>query len=232
MDRSPQPEPAAGELHGRTVVVTAGPTREYLDPVRFISNPSTGRMGFALAEAARSMGAETILIAGPTHLEPPAGVRVMRVVSALDLREAVMSVFDGADVVISAAAVADYRPESFEKQKIKKSEGPLVMQLARNPDILAELGEKKGDKVLVGFAAETENLLENATGKLRRKNLDLIVANDVTQEGSGFGSETNTVTLIARGAEPVELPPLTKREVAERVMDEVARMLVARDGAG
>jgi phosphopantothenoylcysteine decarboxylase/phosphopantothenate--cysteine ligase len=214
---------APRDLAGVPVLVTAGPTREALDPVRFLSNPSTGRMGFALAEAARDRGAEVTLIAGPTELPPPAGVRCVRVVSAQDLNEAVNDSLDGARVVVMAAAVADQRPASIARQKVKKG-GAETLQLVRTPDILESLGARYANAaqrpLLVGFAAETERVEEQAREKLQRKNLDLIVANDVSSDGAGFAADTNRVLLLDRDGGRVELSG-TKLAVAHAIWDRV-----------
>jgi phosphopantothenoylcysteine decarboxylase/phosphopantothenate--cysteine ligase len=211
---------ARADYSGLTVMVTAGPTRESLDPVRFVSNRSSGRMGYALARAAAERGARVILISGPTALEPPPGVDFFPVESAREMYAAVMDKFSLADVIIKAAAVADYRPEEAYGQKIKKGD-TLSVKLVRNPDILQELGSQKGDRFLVGFAAETENLLENARKKMTNKNLDLIVANDLTQEGAGFAKETNKVHLIFRDGHVEELPLMLKSELSHLILERV-----------
>ncbi len=212
------------DLAGVPVLVTAGPTREALDPVRFLSNPSTGRMGFALAEAARDRGAKVTLIAGPTDVPPPAGVRCVRVVSAQDLQQAVNDSLDGARVVVMAAAVADQRPASAAPQKVKKKGGEETLQLVRTPDILEGLGARYAGAaerpLLVGFAAETERVEEHAREKLQRKNLDLIVANDVSSQGAGFAGETNRVLLLDRDGGRAELSG-TKLAVAHAIWDRV-----------
>jgi phosphopantothenoylcysteine decarboxylase / phosphopantothenate---cysteine ligase len=215
---------APRDLAGVRVLVTAGPTREALDPVRFLSNPSTGRMGFALAEAARDRGAEVTLIAGPTEVPPPAGVRCLRVVSAQDLNQAVNDSLDGARVVVMAAAVADHRPASIARQKVKKKDGAETLQLVRTPDILEGLGARYANAaqrpLLVGFAAETERVEEQAREKLQRKNLDLIVANDVSSQGAGFAADTNRVVLLDRDGGRAELSG-TKVAVAHAIWDRV-----------
>jgi len=205
-----------GDLSGRRIVVTAGGTREEIDPVRFIGNRSTGRMGYAIAAAARDRGAEVVLISGPTELPRPSGVEVIEAISASDMHAAVRSALP-ADSLIMAAAVADYTPVERAEGKIKKGDGKLILELERTDDILKSVPDVK---VKVGFAAESEDLIENAKGKLIEKKLDFIVANDV----GGFGSEENRVTIIDRaGVE--ELPLLPKREVAERILDRVVRLL-------
>ncbi|MFS8640067.1 MAG: bifunctional phosphopantothenoylcysteine decarboxylase/phosphopantothenate--cysteine ligase CoaBC [Symbiobacteriaceae bacterium] len=214
-----------GDLAGRRVLVTAGATREPFDPVRFIGNRSTGRMGYAIAEAARDRGAEVVLVSGPTHLEPPAGVRRVAVETCVEMLEACLSEFPRADITVAAAAPADYRPASVAGSKIKKTRDELTITLVKNPDIIAELGRRKRPgQVTVAFAAETEDLIANARRKLVEKNADFVVANDVTAEGAGFGTETNRVVFVtAGGAE--ELPLLTKREVADRILDRAVALL-------
>lgn len=219
------------DLAGLTVLVTAGGTREAIDPVRYIGNRSSGKMGYALAEAARRRGARVILVSAPTALPPPAGVELVPVESAAQMREAVLRAFAECQVVIKAAAVADYRPAAARAQKIKKREGVFHLELEPTPDILAELGRQKGARVLVGFAAETEALRPNALHKLNAKNLDLVVANDVSRAGAGFGCDTNIVTLFFRDGRVEELPCLPKSEVADRILDAVAGLLAAGDAA-
>jgi phosphopantothenoylcysteine decarboxylase/phosphopantothenate--cysteine ligase len=205
------------------VLVTAGPTREELDPVRYISNYSSGKMGYAIARAACNRGARVILVSGPTCLKAPCGVETVAVVSACQMRDAVLARAQEATVIIKAAAVADYRPAEPARQKIKKGEAEaLNLRLEKNPDILAELGRMKGERFLVGFAAETADLLENARKKLEEKNLDLIVANDVTQTGAGFDVDTNIVRLLFRDGTLEDLPQLSKDEVAHRLLDRIA----------
>ena len=187
---------ATKDLASKKIVVTAGPTREYLDPVRFISNRSSGKMGFAVAEAACRRGAEVILISGPTAVPPPIGIACHYVDSAMEMREALLKVFNQADIVIMTAAVADYRAQTVSPDKIKKKSDQLTVELVKNPDIAQELGRRKTHQILVGFAAETSNLLNHARQKLVDKNLDLIVANDVLAEGAGFDGDTNVVTLL------------------------------------
>jgi phosphopantothenoylcysteine decarboxylase/phosphopantothenate--cysteine ligase len=196
------------DLAGKNLLVTAGPTREYIDPVRFISNPASGKMGYALAAAARDRGAEVVLVSGPTAQLPPPGVKVSRVTTTAEMLAAVLEHFPAMDVVIKAAAVVDYRPQTRASQKLKKGSEQYVLTLERNPDILKILGERKGDKILVGFAAETQDLIENAREKIKAKNLDLIVANDVGQRGAGFGTDTNIAAIIHRDGTIKEIPPL------------------------
>jgi phosphopantothenoylcysteine decarboxylase / phosphopantothenate---cysteine ligase len=212
---------ADGDMVGLRVVVTAGPTREALDPVRFISNRSTGKMGYAVAAEAASRGATVTLVSGPTNLEPPVGVERVDVQSARDMRAATVQAFEGADIAVLTAAVADYEAAEIADRKIKKSEGPVTLALRRTPDIAAELGERKGARFIVAFAAETDDALANARDKLRRKNADLIVVNDITQPGAGFAVDTNLVTILADDGSAEELPLLSKREVAVRILDTV-----------
>ena len=211
------------DFAGLAVVVTAGPTAEPLDPVRFITNRSSGKMGYALAAAARARGADVTLISGPTALDAPAGVNVVRIRTTQELYDAVMA-NAGADVVIQAAAPADYRAREVSPTKIKRTGETLMVELVPNPDIAAALGERKrAGQTLVGFAAETNDVVANAQGKLRRKSLDLIVANDVTRAGAGFDVDTNIITLI--DAESTrELPLMTKREAADRILDRVLEL--------
>jgi phosphopantothenoylcysteine decarboxylase/phosphopantothenate--cysteine ligase len=210
------------DLEGETVLVTAGPTVEDIDPVRFLSNRSSGRMGYRIAEAARDRGATVVLVSGPTSLEPPSGVEVVKVRSAEEMRQACMARAAAATIVVAAAAVADYRPAAPSASKVKKKDGPLALALERTPDILRALGEARGaGVVLVGFAAETDDLERNAAAKLASKNLDLIVANDVTRAGHGFESETNGAVLLRRDGSRAEIPLGTKRAMADRILDEV-----------
>ncbi|MDW8328949.1 MAG: bifunctional phosphopantothenoylcysteine decarboxylase/phosphopantothenate--cysteine ligase CoaBC, partial [Candidatus Bipolaricaulota bacterium] len=214
-------------LRGRRVLVTAGPTREMLDPMRCITNKSSGKMGYALAEQARDLGAERVcLISGPTQLEPPAGVECVRVESAQEMRDAVLERFAEFDLILMAAAVADWRPKRAFAQKLKKSGArELTIVLEKTPDILAELGRrKKKDQILVGFAAETEKLLEHARQKLKEKNLDLVVANDITAPGAGPEVETNIVTLLYRDGRSETLPCMTKRQLAREILHRIASL--------
>jgi phosphopantothenoylcysteine decarboxylase/phosphopantothenate--cysteine ligase len=207
------------DLHGKNVVVTAGPTREYIDAVRFITNRSSGKMGYAIAEAAYARGATVTLISGPSAVHPPVGIEPCNVESTLEMQTEVFNVFDRADVVVMAAAVSDYRPQTFSPQKIKKTEGQLTIALERTGDITKTLGERKTHQILIGFAAETEDLLVHAKRKLIDKNCDLIVANDVSMEGAGFETDTNIVTLLDREGIIEPLPLLTKRAVADIILD-------------
>lgn len=208
------------DLAGQTALITAGPTREDLDPVRFLTNRSSGKMGYALAEAAVRRGARTILVSGPVELDAPAGVDWVPVRSTEEMRSAVMARAPEATILIMAAAVADYRPAAVHANKIKRTEGRITLDLEPTADILAELGRAKGKSILIGFAAETDRLLENARDKLQRKGADMIVANDVTQEGAGFDIDTNIVTLVLRDGRDVPLPKMTKREVADKILDQ------------
>jgi phosphopantothenoylcysteine decarboxylase/phosphopantothenate--cysteine ligase len=207
------------DLVGEKVLITAGPSREPLDPVRYISNRSSGKMGYALARAAVQRGAEVVLISGPTALAPPAGVRLTRVNTAAEMRRAILNEFVTCTAVIMAAAVADYHPVEYSREKIKRGKGALAVRLEPNADILKELGQRKNGKLLVGFAAETGNLDVNAEKKLRAKNLDMIVANDVTIEGSGFDGDTNIVTIFDRSGATRSLPLMSKDEVAEQIFN-------------
>ncbi|RPI11589.1 MAG: bifunctional phosphopantothenoylcysteine decarboxylase/phosphopantothenate--cysteine ligase CoaBC [Zetaproteobacteria bacterium] len=214
-----------GDLAGRVVLVTAGPTREPLDPVRFLSNRSSGKMGYAIAEAAAARGAHVILVSGPTALAPPATAETIHVETAEEMLRAVLAKLEIAHVVIKAAAVADYRPKRRADRKLKKEDVLSEVPLEPTPDILAEIGERKGNRIVVGFAAETDDLVANARKKLDRKHLDLVVANDVSGPGAGFDVDTNVVTILDASAGIEELPLLSKREVADRILDRVADLL-------
>jgi phosphopantothenoylcysteine decarboxylase/phosphopantothenate--cysteine ligase len=213
---------ASQDLNGETVLITAGPTRERIDPVRYLTNRSSGRMGYAMAEAAIRRGARVLLVSGPTSLTPPGAAELKRVESTEEMRDAVLNLLPQATVVIKSAAVSDYRPTTAASQKIKRK-GPMTLELEATPDILKDLSLKKSAQLVVGFAAETENVLENARQKLVSKNLDAIVVNDVSREGVGFDSDRNAVTIISRD-EVVEVPETTKWEVAQRVLDQVVRL--------
>jgi phosphopantothenoylcysteine decarboxylase/phosphopantothenate--cysteine ligase len=212
------------DLEGQTVLLTAGPTQEDLDPVRFLTNRSSGKMGYAVAEAAARRGAKVILISGPTALESPAGVTRIDVRTAAEMLNAVQKHVPEATTAIFAAAVADYRPAEPAAHKIKKTGAEFTLRLEPNPDILATIARKKGERLIVGFAVETDKVAENARKKLKEKDADLIVANDVTAAGAGFDVDTNVVTLFARDGRDLALPKLTKREVADRILDEVVRL--------
>ncbi|HVS74065.1 MAG TPA: bifunctional phosphopantothenoylcysteine decarboxylase/phosphopantothenate--cysteine ligase CoaBC [Candidatus Acidoferrales bacterium] len=212
------------DFEGETVLVTAGPTCEDLDPVRYLTNRSSGKMGYALAEAAKRRGASVILVSGPTALAIPEGVESHSVRTAEEMRRAVMEHFDTCTIGIFAAAVADYRPLEKNALKMKRQQGPLTLSLEPTPDILAEVARKKGERIVVGFAAETDHLAENARKKLAAKNADLIVANDVTTDGAGFDGGTNIVSLYARDAREATLPRMSKFEAAQHILDEVMRL--------
>lgn len=218
----------ARDLAGRVVLVTAGPTREPVDPVRFLSNRSSGKMGYAIAEAAAARGAAVILVSGPTALPVPSGVDSVQVETAQQMHDAVLAKLPVADIVIKAAAVADYRPTRVAGQKIKKAEGLSEIPLEPTPDILAEIGARKGRQIVVGFAAETQALVANGRKKLLQKRLDLLVANDVSQPGAGFDGDTNIVKILDAAGGVEELPLLAKREVASRILDRVAALLTER----
>jgi phosphopantothenoylcysteine decarboxylase/phosphopantothenate--cysteine ligase len=214
-----------GDLKDEKVLITTGATREAIDPVRFISNRSSGRMGFALAESAASRGATVTVIAGTTSVEPPNGVQVRRIVSAQEMHDQVMELLGEATVFISAAAVADYKPLEIASGKIKKDDKAITLKLERTPDILKLAGQTgREELIVIGFAAETENVIQNAQQKLLAKNLDAIVANDVTRSDAGFDSYQNAVTIITNDLPVVELPLMSKAEVAERILDEVKRL--------
>lgn len=212
------------DLDGERVLVTAGPTREDIDPVRFLSNRSSGKMGYAVARAAARRGAKVVLVTGPTALETPGGVERVDVRSAEDMLRAVEARFPECTLAIFAAAVADYRAVEPSESKIKRTQDALTLRLEPNPDILATVAREKGDRLVVGFAAETDNVAENARKKLAQKNADVMVANDVTAEGAGFDVDTNMVTLLSSDGRDLPLPRLTKAEVAERILDEVLRL--------
>jgi len=217
-----------GDLAGRRVVVTAGGTQEPIDPVRYVGNRSSGKMGYAVAEAARDRGADVTLVSGPAALNPPYGVRLVCVATAREMRDAVDAACQAADALIMAAAVADFQPAAPEEHKIKKADRPdLTVELVPTPDVLAEV---RGDVVRVGFKAESRDLIEAAREMLRRKQLDLVVANDVTAPGAGFATDTNRVTLIDARGTAEELPLLSKYDVAQRILDRVAALLSARGG--
>jgi phosphopantothenoylcysteine decarboxylase/phosphopantothenate--cysteine ligase len=226
--RLPEPEKILEEVHrllkkkdlvGEKLLITAGPNQEPLDPVRYLSNRSSGKMGYALARAAIRRGAEVALISGPTTLEPPAGARLIQVTTAAEMRHAVLNEFPRCTAVIMAAAVTDYRPVDFASKKMKRGQGPIELRLEPNPDILKEIGAKKNGKMLVGFAAETDELVANAKKKLKDKNLDMIVANDVTGAGAGFDVDTNVATILDRGGGVRALPLMSKDELAEQIFD-------------
>lgn len=209
------------DLKGLRLLVTAGPTRENIDPVRYISNYSSGKMGYAVAQAAADRGADVVLVSGPVSIGAPDGVRLISVNTAVEMRDAVIKEFYDCDAVVMAAAVADYRAAEVSDLKIKKNDDELVIRLEKNPDILRELGSIKGDRILAGFCAETDHLVENALKKVETKNLDMIVANDVTMEGAGFGTDTNIIKIIKRDGSVTDLPLMSKLAAAHRVLDEL-----------
>ncbi|HHY05134.1 MAG TPA: bifunctional phosphopantothenoylcysteine decarboxylase/phosphopantothenate--cysteine ligase CoaBC [Thermoanaerobacterales bacterium] len=234
--RFPQPEKIFNKINemmyetldfkDKRILITAGPTREPIDPVRFISNHSSGKMGYSIAQIAERRGAQVILVSGPTNLKPPSGLyRFVSVETAQQMYEAVMKDFDQVDVVIKAAAVADYRPKSVSLEKIKKKDTDMCIELERNADILRELGDKKRHQVLVGFAAETENIEKNASDKLNKKNLDMIVVNDVKQQGAGFGYDTNIAKILYKNGRIEALPQMLKTELANKILDRILEML-------
>ncbi|AMA62177.1 MAG: bifunctional phosphopantothenoylcysteine decarboxylase/phosphopantothenate--cysteine ligase CoaBC [Kurthia gibsonii] len=211
-------EPKEQPLKGKKVVVTAGPTRERIDPVRYLTNFSSGKMGYAMATAARDLGADVTLVSGPVDLPEPTGMTVVQVESAEDMLQAVLSVYEQSDLAIKTAAVADYRPKNAMNQKMKKQEGDSVIELERTTDILKTLGEKKTHQLLIGFAAETNDVLHYAQGKLQKKNADYIVANDVSQTDRGFGTDENTVTLVGHGDYVKSFPSLQKEALAKQLL--------------
>jgi phosphopantothenoylcysteine decarboxylase/phosphopantothenate--cysteine ligase len=214
------------DLKDEKVLVTAGPTQEPIDPVRFITNPSSGKMGYALAKVARRRGAEVTLVTGPTSLSlPRRDIQVVPVRTAKEMREAVLSRLEECTVVIKAAAVSDYRPRVVSQTKLKKVEPHYSLELERTTDILGEIGKRKGDRIVVGFAAETEDLIANARKKLQEKRLDFIVVNDVTKPGSGFSSDTNQVKILFPSGEVKDLPPMSKEEVSQLILDDVTKLL-------
>lgn len=207
------------DLIGKKVLVTAGPTRANIDPVRFISNRSTGKMGYAIAEEARDRGAEVVLVSGPTNEAAPYGINVIKINTNEEMRNEVLKHFETSDIVIKSAAVADYKAKEYSENKIKKGSGDLEIILTRDNDILKELGEKKSEQILVGFAAESQNVIKNAKDKLIKKNLDYIVANDITSKDSGFASNDNRVTIVTREGQELSLEKMSKREVARNLFD-------------
>jgi phosphopantothenoylcysteine decarboxylase/phosphopantothenate--cysteine ligase len=214
------------DLKGERILVTAGPTQESIDPVRFITNHSSGKMGYALARVAKQRGAEVVLVSGPTSLSlPRSDINLISVKTAEEMRKAVDTHLKNCSVVIKAAAVSDYRPKEVSRQKLKKTASSVSLEMERTRDILGEIGKKKGKRILIGFAAETEDLVSNARKKLKEKNLDLIVVNDVTKPGTGFASETNQVKFLYPSGEVKDLPMMSKEEVAQVILDEVAGLL-------
>ncbi|PIQ97510.1 MAG: bifunctional phosphopantothenoylcysteine decarboxylase/phosphopantothenate--cysteine ligase CoaBC [Nitrospinae bacterium CG11_big_fil_rev_8_21_14_0_20_56_8] len=223
----------AWDLAGRQFLITAGPTREFLDPVRYISNPSSGKMGYAVAEAARDRGAQVTLISGPTPLKPPPGMRVFACKTAQEMRTLVLDHLASTEILVMTAAVGDFAPEQVQKEKIKKQgDEPIQIRLLPTPDILREVAKSKTGQFVVGFAAETENLVESAREKLLKKDLDMIVANDVSAPGIGFQSDTNQVTFLDRSGTVEQLPLLSKREIAHRLLDRIAAKLSSNPQTG
>jgi phosphopantothenoylcysteine decarboxylase/phosphopantothenate--cysteine ligase len=209
------------DFANKRVLVTAGPTQESLDPARYLTNPSTGKMGFAIARALKRRGADVTLVTGPTAVSMPEGVKCVKVKTAEQMALEVNTCFEDMDIIIKSAAVADYRPKEVSSEKIKKEGSGIVLDLEKTSDILSELGKKKGKRILVGFAAETENLLANATEKLKKKNLDMIVANDISRSDVGFGAEDNQVTLVLQDGTSESLPKMGKDEVADVLLDRI-----------
>jgi phosphopantothenoylcysteine decarboxylase/phosphopantothenate--cysteine ligase len=222
-------QPPVLDLDGETILITAGPTQEPIDPVRYLSNRSSGKMGYSLAQAAIDRGARVILVSGPVSLNPPAGAEVIHVRTAAEMRDAVFANLEPATVVIKCAAVADFRPSAESKQKIKKTSARISLELDPTPDILAELGQKRGDRLLIGFAAETENLEREARRKLETKNCDMVVANLVGQADTGFESDSNEVALVLRTGEFIALARASKREIADRILSQVSKLRRAVD---
>ena len=207
------------DLNGKKVLISAGPTIAPIDPVRYITNRSTGKMGYAIAEEARDRGAEVVLVSGPTNLNPPKNVRVINIKTNEEMKNEIYDNFEWADIVIKSAAVADYKPKEYSEEKIKKGEGDLNLCLTRDNDILKSLGDMKTHQILVGFAAESNDVLKNAEKKLKNKNLDFIVANDITASDTGFGSEDNKVVILSKNNEKLELDKMSKKEVASNIFD-------------
>lgn len=215
------------DLEGETVLITAGPTQEPLDPVRYITNRSSGKMGYALADAALGRGARVLLVSGPVSLAAPAGAELFPVRTALEMRDAVLAHLQDATIIVKAAAVADYRLSQVPAQKVKKTAARLSLELDPTPDILAEVGRKRGDRLLIGFAAETDNLIQEARRKLESKGCDMVVANRVGDSGTGFESDDNEVTLVLRTGEVIAVTKAAKREIAERIFDQALRLRLA-----
>jgi len=220
---------SSDELSGKTVLVTAGPTKEPIDPVRYITNHSTGKMGYAIAREAKKRGANVILVSGPTNLDTPIGVKRIDVSTSNEMYEAVKKNFESADIIIKSAAVADYRPKTVAHSKIKKSDNDMSIELTRNTDILYEIGQIKKNKILIGFAAETNNVIANAKAKIKKKNLDFIVANDITEEGAGFKGDTNVISIIDSQENVQKYDILTKDEVANIILDKVNDIIINRN---
>jgi phosphopantothenoylcysteine decarboxylase/phosphopantothenate--cysteine ligase len=215
------------DLEGETVLITAGPTQEPIDGVRYLSNRSSGKMGYALAEEAAARGAHVVLVSGPVSLTPPREVTLIAVRTALEMRQAMMDYLADATIVIKAAAVADYHIPNPSKQKLKKTAARLSLDLEPTPDILAEIGTRKGDRLLIGFAAETDNMIEEARRKMQQKNCDMVVGNVVSQAGTGFESDENEVVLVTRTGETIPVERASKRTIAGRIFDEALRLRLA-----
>ena len=214
------------DLLGKKIMISAGPTVESIDPVRYLTNRSTGKMGYAIAKVAADRGADVTLVSGPTNIAPPSNIKkLIKTQSAEDMYNAIIDNFDDNNVIIKSAAVADYKPKTYCNKKIKKSDDDLVIELDRNKDIAYELGKMKKDKILVAFAAETNDLIENAKGKIKKKNLDFIVANDLTEKGAGFGTDTNIVNIIDKDGNIAKYPQMKKDEVADVILDKVKSLL-------
>ncbi|MDB1953932.1 bifunctional phosphopantothenoylcysteine decarboxylase/phosphopantothenate--cysteine ligase CoaBC [Clostridium tertium] len=211
------------DLRGKNVLVSAGPTHSKIDPVRFITNRSTGKMGYYIAEEAKRRGANVTLVSGPTNINPPNGINVINITTNEEMKNAILDNFEKSDIVIKSAAVADYKAKNYSNEKIKKGEGDLILTFVRDNDILKILGEKKSNQILVGFAAESNNVLENAKRKLENKNLDYIVANDITSADTGFGSEDNKVIIISKDGEEIYLDKMSKKEVASKIFETILR---------
>jgi phosphopantothenoylcysteine decarboxylase/phosphopantothenate--cysteine ligase len=211
------------DFEGESILITAGPTQEPIDPVRFITNRSSGKMGYALAEAARQRGAHVVLVSGPVHLAPPQGVEVIPVHTTEEMRKAVLDHLEPASIIIKSAAVSDYYISEVPKQKLKKTATRLSLELDPTPDILAEVGQRKGDRLLIGFAAETQNLAEEARRKLLSKKCDMVVAN-LVGDGLGFEADTNEVDIITRTGQTVHAGPASKREIAEKILDQIVSL--------
>ena len=211
------------DLSGRKVLVTAGPTQSPIDPVRFITNRSTGKMGYEIAKEAKRRGAEVTLISGPTNLKAPTGVNLINIITNEEMKKAVLNHFENSDIVIKSAAVADYKVKEYSNEKIKKSDGDLVIDFTRDNDILKELGKLKTNQILVGFAAESNNLIANAKRKVETKNLDYIVANDITSADTGFGSNDNKVIIISKDGEEIYLDKMSKKEVSSKIFDTILK---------
>lgn len=211
------------DLRGKNVLVSAGPTHSKIDPVRFITNRSTGKMGYYIAEEAKRRGANVTLVSGPTNINPPNGINVINITTNEEMKNAILDNFEKSDIVIKSAAVADYKAKNYSNEKIKKGDEDLVLTFVRDNDILKILGEKKSNQILVGFAAESNNVLENAKRKLENKNLDYIVANDITSADTGFGSEDNKVIIISKDGEEIYLDKMSKKEVASKIFETILR---------